>query len=188
MGWPWSAASSFKARVNTSLCLSLHSFRSSPALPFCPRRARERGAPSPGQHHSLPMVPKEAEANTKAAVIAILHSPPPSWKPHFNLKMPPPPFLPHSPCPTPPWTGTGQRGPPWDTSWGRSHVSTSATHRMWNMRGLVQLEPELNPAHFWDIQPLKIWGFQCNEYSQLPNREVWLLCVSLILCGLHSLL
>lgn len=117
------------------------------------------------------MVPKEAEANTKAAVIAILHSPPPSWKPHFNLKMPPhlPPSL---TLPHPPWTGTGQRGPPWDTSWGRSHVSTSATHRMWNMRGLVQLEPELNPAHFWDIQSLKIWGFQCNEYSQLPNREV----------------
>lgn len=39
---------------------------------------RERGAPSPGPHHSLPMVPKEAEPNTKAAVIAILHSPPPS--------------------------------------------------------------------------------------------------------------
>lgn len=36
------------------------------------------GAPSPGPHHSLPVIPKEAEPSTKAAVIAILHSPPPS--------------------------------------------------------------------------------------------------------------
>lgn len=33
------------------------------------------GQPSPGPHHSLPVIPKEAEPSTKAAVIAILHSP-----------------------------------------------------------------------------------------------------------------
>lgn len=58
---------------------------------------RERGAPSLGPHHSLPVVPKEAEPRTKAGVIAILHSPPPSWKPHFNLKNAPSP-----PHPAPP--------------------------------------------------------------------------------------
>lgn len=64
---------------------------------------REWGAPSPGPHHSLPVVPKEAEPNTKTAVIAILHSPPPLWKPHFNLKCSPSP-----PHPSPPPCGQGR--------------------------------------------------------------------------------
>lgn len=111
-GWPWSAASPFKDRVNTSLGFSITSFRSSPASAFLSSpENREWGAPSPGPHHSLPMVPKEAEPNTKAAVIAILHSPPLSWKPHFNLKCP----LPVSPCPTPcgqGWVRVGHHGIP----------------------------------------------------------------------------
>lgn len=77
-GWPWSAASPLKARVNTSLSFSLPSFRFSLAPLFCSRWRTEREAPSPGPHHSLPPVPKEAGPNTKAAVIAILHSPTPS--------------------------------------------------------------------------------------------------------------
>lgn len=44
---------------------------------------REWGAPSPGPHHSLPVIPKEAEPNTKAAVIAILHSSPAILKATF---------------------------------------------------------------------------------------------------------
>lgn len=90
----------------------------------------ERGAPSSGPHHSLPIVPKEAEPNTKAAVIAILHRPLLPWKPHFNLKCP----LPTSACPTfcGQWrVGVGHCGIP---LMGRGHGSTSSTYRMRNMR------------------------------------------------------
>lgn len=57
------------------------------------------------------------------------HSPqsPTTLKATFQSKMLP---LPTSSFPTPLWTGTGHSGPPWDTSSGRSHVSTSATLRM----------------------------------------------------------
>lgn len=117
-GWPWSAASPSKPES-----ILLPAFLHPPFAPLL--LGFSEGAPSPGPHHSLPMVPKEAEPSTKAAVIAILHSPPPSWKPHFNLKHPPPPSPPRLILPHPPWTGTGQSGPPWDTSSGRSQGSTS---------------------------------------------------------------
>lgn len=115
-GWPWSAASPSKPES-----ILLPAFLHPPFAPLL--LGFSEGAPSPGPHHSLPMVPKEAQPSTKAAVIAILHSPPPSWKPHFNLKHPPSPhclILPH-----PLWTWTGQSRPPWDTYSGRSQGSTS---------------------------------------------------------------
>lgn len=96
---------------------------------------RERGT-FPGAASFTAHGPKGSRAQHKGS--GHCHSPqsPTSLKATFQSKMSPSPArltLPH-----PLRTGTGQSGPPWDTSRGRSHVSTSVTHRMWG--GLVQLQ------------------------------------------------
>lgn len=90
---------------------------------------RERGT-FPGAASFTAHGPKGSRAKHKGS--GHCHSPqsPTILKATFQSKMPPPRLtLPH-----PLWTGTGQCGPPWDTSSGRIHVSTSATRRMWNTR------------------------------------------------------
>ncbi len=74
--------------------------------------------------------PKGSRAKHKGS--GHCHSPqsPAILKATFQSKMPPPRLTLSQPL----RTGTGQSGLPWDTSRGRSHVSTSATHRMGNMR------------------------------------------------------
>lgn len=86
---------------------------------------RERGT-FPGAASFTAHGPKGSRAKHKGS--GHCHSPqsPTILKATFQSKMSPPRLtLPH-----PLRTGTGQSGPPWDTSSGRSHVSTSATHRM----------------------------------------------------------
>lgn len=105
--------------------------------------------------------PKGSRAKHKGS--GHCHSPqsPAILKATFQSKMPPPRLtLPH-----PLRTGTGQSGPPWDTSRGRSHVSTSATHRMWNMRGgLVQPELGAGPRKLVLMLNTKSMAFiQNNE-------------------------
>lgn len=110
---PWSAVSPFKARVNTSR-------RFSSAALLLPQRTQSE-EPSPGPHHSLPMDPKEAEPRTKAAVIAILHSPR-CHESHISISNA---ALPDTRAPPP----ADRDGSPWGTSSGRSHTYTSASRR-----------------------------------------------------------
>lgn len=100
---------------------------------------RERGT-FPGATSFTALGPKGSRPKHKGS--GHCHSPqsPTILKATFQSKIPPPRLtLPH-----PLRTGTGQSWPPWDTSDGRSSVSTSATNMMWNMRGgqrgLVQVE------------------------------------------------
>lgn len=95
-GRPWSAASPFKARVNTSLGFSLPSFRSSPAPLFCPEQ-RVRGT-FPGAASFTAHGPKGSRAKHKGS--GHCHSPqsPTILKATFQSKMPP--SLPH-PAPPP---------------------------------------------------------------------------------------
>lgn len=139
-GWPWSAASPFKAK---SILLSAFLYPPFAPLLLCfsvhSGEQRVRGT-FPGAASFTAHGPKGSRAKHKGS--GHCHSPqsPTILKATFQSKMPPPRLI----QPHPLRTGTGQSGPPWDTSSGRSHVSTSATHRMWNMRGgqggLVQPE------------------------------------------------
>lgn len=94
------------------------------------REQRVRGT-FPGAASFIAHGPKGSRAKHKGS--GHCHSPqsPAILKATFQSKMPPPCLI----LPHPLRTGMGQSGPPWDTSSGRSHVSTSVTYRMWNMRG-----------------------------------------------------
>lgn len=164
-GRPWSAASPFKAE---SILLS--AFLYPPFAPLLLRfsvlagEQKVRGT-FPGAASFTAYGPKGSRAKHKGS--GHCHSPqsPTIVKATFQSKMPPPRLtLPH-----PLRTGTGQSGPPWDTSSGRSHVSTSATHRMWNMRGgLVQLELGVEP---WTL----LWYLVvkgCHIFNQSPLYDI----------------